>query len=170
VLLWVELWLAVSGRGHRAVRARNFFLAVNLLVYVVQVVFWVVTLLKSGDQPMAQEVIDFFFAGVSLCCAVLFLLFGVLLLSHLSASGDAASRGTRSEVLWITVLCGLCFLGRCAGLLYRALDQDISVDFRFWLAFYPGTEIVPLAITLFVLRKMPQKATASSQELLLTVQ
>lgn len=66
------------------------------------------------------------------------------------------------QVGTVTVICTLCFLARAAFIVLATVDkEDYSLDVLrhpiLNIAFYSSVEIVPSALVLYILRKLPPK-------------
>lgn len=123
--------------------------------------------LVSGKQAqLGKELSGCFLACVSAAAAFAFLLFGgrlFLMLRHFPIESRGRAKKLR-EVGAVTVICAACFLFRCGITAWSAFDQeDADLDVLkhplLNLIYYTGAEIVPTALVLFILRKLPPKKT-----------
>ncbi|CAF2083127.1 BnaAnng22260D [Brassica napus] len=159
VLFWAEIYYqarAVSTDG-----LRPSFFTINALVYVVQIVLWLVLWWK----PVHVTVIisKMFFAGVSLFAALGFLLYGGRLFLMLQRF-PVESKGRRKklqEVGYVTSICFTCFLIRCIMMCFNAFDDAADLDVLdhpiLNFIYYLLVEILPSSLVLFILRKLPPK-------------
>ena len=70
------------------------------------------------------------------------------------------SRGKRSklkEVGWVTLICTTCFITRAGLLIFSTVDVAIDVNEFFIGGYYLVVEILPSALVLFILRKIPPR-------------
>ncbi|CAG7868897.1 unnamed protein product [Brassica rapa] len=159
VLFWAEIYYqarAVSTDG-----LRPSFFTINALVYVVQIVLWLVLWWK----PVHVTVIisKMFFACVSLFAALGFLLYGGRLFLMLQRF-PVESKGRRKklrEVGYVTSICFTCFLIRCIMMCFNAFDDAADLDVLdhpiLNFIYYLLVEILPSSLVLFILRKLPPK-------------
>ncbi|XP_068646925.1 tobamovirus multiplication protein 3-like [Aristolochia californica] len=159
VLFWAEIYYqarAVSTDG-----LRPSFLMINLVIYAIQLLMWVLLWWKPVKIMLILSKV--FFAGVSLFAALGFLLYGGRLFLMLQRF-PVESKGRRKklqEVGYVTTICFTCFLVRCIMMCFNAFDKaaDLYVlnhpilNFLYYLL----VEIIPSALVLFVLRKLPPK-------------
>ncbi|GAB4848179.1 Tobamovirus multiplication protein 3 [Ancistrocladus abbreviatus] len=159
VLFWAEIYYqarAVSTDG-----LRPSFYMINAVVYVVQIVLWLILWWKPS--PALVILSKMFFAGVSLFAALGFLLYGGRLFLMLQRF-PVESKGRRKklqEVGYVTTICFSCFLVRCIMMCFNAFDKaaDLNVLNHPILNFiyYLLVEILPSSLVLFILRKLPPK-------------
>ncbi|XP_024993860.1 tobamovirus multiplication protein 3-like [Cynara cardunculus var. scolymus] len=159
VLFWAEIYYqarAVSTDG-----LRPTFLTVNAIIYAIQIGLWLVIWWK----PVRVLVIlsKMFFAGVSLFAALGFLLYGGRLFLMLQRF-PVESKGRRKklqEVGYVTSICFACFLIRCVMMCLNAFNKAANLDLLehpvLNFIYYLLVEILPSALVLFILRKLPPK-------------
>ncbi|XP_045825520.1 protein TOM THREE HOMOLOG 1-like [Trifolium pratense] len=159
VLFWAEIYYqarAVSTDG-----LKPSFYTINIVVYVVQIILWLVLWWK----PVSVLVIlsKMFFAGVSLFAALGFLLYGGRLFLMLQRF-PVESKGRRKklqEVGYVTTICFLCFLIRCIMMCFNAFDKNADLNVMdhpiLNFIYYLFVEILPSSLVLFILRKLPPK-------------
>ncbi|CAI5474020.1 unnamed protein product [Closterium sp. Yama58-4] len=82
------------------------------------------------------------------------------------------SRGRRKklhEVGFVTLICFSCFIIRAAVIAYSALVSsswlDVVEDPWLNVAYYACVELIPAALVLYILRKLPPKRNANTQAL-----
>ncbi|KAL0865021.1 hypothetical protein Bca101_044139 [Brassica carinata] len=126
VLFWAEIYYqarAVSTDG-----LRPSFFTINAVVYVVQIVLWLVLWWKPVHVMIIIS--KMFFAGVSLFAALGFLLYGGRLFLMLQRF-PVESKGRRKklqEVGYVTTICFTCFLIRCIMMCFNAFDDAADLD------------------------------------------
>ncbi|CAL0306058.1 unnamed protein product [Lupinus luteus] len=159
VLFWAEIYYqarAVSTDG-----LRPSFYTINAVVYIVQIVLWLILWWK----PVSVLVIvsKMFFAGVSLFAALAFLLYGGRLFLMLQRF-PVESKGRRKklqEVGYVTTICFSCFFVRCVMMCFNAFDKAADLDVLnhsvLNFIYYLLVEILPSSLVLFILRKLPPK-------------
>lgn len=159
VLFWAEIYH--QARSLPTDKLRIIYISVNGAVYLIQVGFWIYLWLDYND------VVDFigkiFIGGVSFVAAIGFLIFGGRLFFMLKRF-PIESKGRRKklqEVGFVTIICFTCFLIRSVMVLVSAVDSDASLDVLdhpiLDFIYYMVVEILPSAIVLFILRKLPPK-------------
>ncbi|KAI3923218.1 hypothetical protein MKW92_042883 [Papaver armeniacum] len=159
VLFWAEIYYqarAVSTDG-----LRPSFFTINGVVYAIQVALWLIMWWKPIHLMIVLSKI--FFAGVSLFAALGFLLYGGRLFLMLQRF-PVESKGRRKklqEVGYVTTICFLCFLTRCIMMCFNAFDKAADLDVLnhpvLNFLYYLLVEILPSALVLFILRKLPPK-------------
>ncbi|KAM7482284.1 hypothetical protein LguiB_006867 [Lonicera macranthoides] len=99
----------------------------------------------------------------SFCAALGFMIYGGRLFVMLRRF-PIESRGRQKklhEVGFVTGICCTCFLIRCFVVALSAFDEDVDVDVLdhpvLDLVFYMVVEILPSAMVLFILRKLPPR-------------
>ncbi|KAJ3689675.1 hypothetical protein LUZ61_018839 [Rhynchospora tenuis] len=159
VLFWAEIYYqarAVSTDG-----LRPTFYVINAVVYTIQIILWLVLWWK----PIRPLIIlsKIFFAGVSLFVALGFVLYGGRLFLMLQRF-PVESKGRRkklNEVGYVTSICFTCFIVRCIMMSINAFDKAADLDvldhpiLNFF--YYMLVELLPSALVLFILRKLPPK-------------
>ncbi|XP_008813656.1 tobamovirus multiplication protein 3-like [Phoenix dactylifera] len=159
VLFWAEIYYqarAVSTDG-----LRPTFYTINGVVYAIQIALWLLLWWKPVRAVLILS--KMFFAGVSLFAALGFLLYGGRLFLMLQRF-PVESKGRRKklqEVGYVTTICFSCFLVRCIMMCFNALDKAANLDVLnhpiLNFLFYLLVEILPSALVLFILRKLPPK-------------
>uniref|UniRef100_A0A452YS08 THH1/TOM1/TOM3 domain-containing protein n=1 Tax=Aegilops tauschii subsp. strangulata TaxID=200361 RepID=A0A452YS08_AEGTS len=159
VLFWAEIYYQARAMSTDGLRPTFYW--INGVVYAIQIILWLVLWWK----PVRVMVIlsKMFFAGVSLFAAFGFLLYGGRLFLMLQRF-PVESKGRRKklqEVGYVTTICFTCFLIRCVMMCLNAFDKAADLDvlshpiLNFF--YYLLVEIVPSAMVLFILRKLPPK-------------
>ncbi|KAK1324980.1 hypothetical protein QJS10_CPA01g00163 [Acorus calamus] len=159
VLFWAEIYY--TARAANTDGLRPTFYTINGVIYAIQIALWLVMWWKPTRVVLVLSKI--FFAGLSLFAALGFLLYGgrlFLMLQHFPVE----SKGRRKklqEVGYVTAICFTCFLIRCIMMCLNAFDKAADLDvmnhpiLNFF--YYLLVEIIPCALVLFILRKLPPK-------------
>ncbi|TVU31889.1 hypothetical protein EJB05_23594 [Eragrostis curvula] len=180
VLFWAEIYYQARAMSTDGLRPTFYW--INVVVYAIQIILWLVLWWK----PVRVMIIlsKMFFAGVSLFAAFGFLLYGGRMLANILTVHNftltlyklisrlflmlqrfpVESKGRRKklqEVGYVTTICFTCFLIRCVMMCLNAFDKAADLDvlnhpiLNFF--YYLLVEIVPSALVLFILRKLPPK-------------
>ncbi|XP_024959222.1 tobamovirus multiplication protein 1-like [Cynara cardunculus var. scolymus] len=159
VLFWAEIYH--QARSLPADRLRPAYFIVNGLVYFLQVCIWIYMRFSKG--AVAVEVAELFFSVISLCAALGFIIYGGRLFVMLRRF-PIESRGRQKklhEVGFVTGICCTCFLIRCVMVAVAAFNKDADIHVLSHpildLVYYLIVEIVPSALVLFILRKLPPR-------------
>ncbi|KAL8462739.1 hypothetical protein ACS0TY_033673 [Phlomoides rotata] len=119
------------------------------------------------DNSIAQFIGKIFIAVMSFIAALGFLLYGGRLFFMLRRF-PIESKGRRKklhEVGSVTAICFTCFLIRCFVVVLSAFDSDASLDVLdhpvLNLIYYMLVEILPSALVLYILRKLPPKRVSA---------
>ncbi|MCL7025695.1 hypothetical protein MKW94_017106 [Papaver nudicaule] len=163
VLFWAEIYH--QARSLPTDKLRIVYISVNSGVYFIQVCLWIY--LWINDNDVAESVLKIFMAVVSLIAALGFLIYGGRLFFMLRRF-PIESKGRRKklhEVGSVTAVCFACFLLRCFVVALSAFDKDASLDVLdhpvLNLGYYLLAEILPSALVLFILRKLPPKRVSA---------
>ncbi|XP_074275347.1 protein TOM THREE HOMOLOG 1-like [Silene latifolia] len=158
VLFWAEIYY--QARGVSTDGLRPSFYTINAVVYIIQIVLWLILWWK----PIHVLVIlsKLFFAGVSLFAAFGFLLYGGRLFLMLQRLEESKGRLKKlQEVGYVTTICFTCFLIRCVMMCFNAFDKAADLDVLdhpiLNFTYYLLVEILPSSLVLFILRKLPPK-------------
>ncbi|CAM8975128.1 unnamed protein product [Rhodiola kirilowii] len=159
VLFWAEIYY--QAKSLPTDKLRIVYLTVNGAVYLVQVGVWVY--LWIDDNSVVEFIGRIFIGVVSIIAALGFLFYGGRLFFMLRRF-PIESKGRRKklhEVGSVTAICFTCFLVRCIVVLLSAFDSNASLDVLdhpiLDLIYYTMVEILPSALVLFILRKLPPK-------------
>ncbi|KAJ4777902.1 Tobamovirus multiplication protein 3 [Rhynchospora pubera] len=141
VLFWAEIYYqarAVSTDG-----LRPTFYVINAVVYTMQIILWLVLWWK----PIRPLIIlsKIFFAGVSLFVALGFVLYGGRLFLMLQRF-PVESKGRRKKLNEM-----------CINAFDKAADLDVLDHPILNFFYYMLVELLPSALVLFILRKLPPK-------------
>ncbi|XP_060203519.1 tobamovirus multiplication protein 1-like [Lycium barbarum] len=163
VLFWAEIYH--QARSLPTDKLRTFYISVNGAIYFIQACIWVY--LWINDNSFAEFIGKIFIAVVSFIAALGFLLYGGRLFSMLRRF-PIESKGRRKklhEVGSVTAICFTCFLIRCFVVVLSAFDADASLDVLdhpvLNLIYYMLVEILPSALVLYILRKLPPKRVSA---------
>uniref|UniRef100_A0A0D6R9Q1 THH1/TOM1/TOM3 domain-containing protein n=1 Tax=Araucaria cunninghamii TaxID=56994 RepID=A0A0D6R9Q1_ARACU len=159
VLFWAEIYYQAINSSTDMLRPA--YATINGVVYFIQVCLWIYV---GVDQNSVSEAVGkLFFAVVSFCAALGFLIYGGQLFFMLRQFPNE-SRGRRqklTEVGFVTAICFTCFLIRCVVVAISAFEKDADLDVLdhpiLNLIYYMLVEILPSALVLFILRKLPPK-------------
>ncbi|KAK1682257.1 hypothetical protein QYE76_043105 [Lolium multiflorum] len=163
VLFWAEIYH--QARSLPTDKLRLIYAAVNAIVYIIQVCIWVY--LGINDNLLVELVTKIFVVAVSAVALLGFAVYGGRLFVLLRRF-PIESKGRKKklyEVGTVTTICCTCFLIRCIVVAVSAFDDDVSLevldhpilDFFYYLL----TEILPSALVLFILRKLPPKRVSA---------
>ncbi|KNA14168.1 hypothetical protein SOVF_109930 [Spinacia oleracea] len=162
VLFWAEIYYQAKSLSTNNLRI--WYIAVNCIVYVIQAFIWI--FIWMHDTRFAETIGQIFIAVVSIIAALGFLLYGGRLFNMLRRF-PIESKGRRKklhEVGSVTAICFTCFLIRCFMVVLSAFDSDASLEVLnhpvLDLIYYTVVEILPSALVLFILRKLPTKRAA----------
>ncbi|XP_076882841.1 tobamovirus multiplication protein 1-like [Bidens hawaiensis] len=163
VLFWAEIYH--QARSLPTDKLKTTYVCVNVGVYVIQACIWIY--LWIDDNSTVQFVGKIFIAVVSFMAALGFLIYGGRLFFMLRRF-PIESKGRRKklhEVGSVTAICFTCFVVRCFVDVLSAFDAEVSLDVLdhpvLNLIFYMLTEILPSALVLFILRKLPPKRVSA---------
>ncbi|XP_050210622.1 tobamovirus multiplication protein 1-like [Mercurialis annua] len=159
VLFWAEIYH--QARSLPIDKLRPTYYIVNGFVYLIQGCIWIY--LRVSKSPVAEELSKLFFSAISFFAALGFLIYGGRLFVMLRRF-PIESRGRQKklyEVGCVTAICFTCFLIRCFVVAFSAFDMKVDLDVLnhplLNLMYYMVVEIVPSALVLFILRKLPPK-------------
>ncbi|XP_008802197.2 tobamovirus multiplication protein 1-like [Phoenix dactylifera] len=159
VLFWAEIYH--QARSLPTDKLRPTYMIINGAVYIIQICIWVYV--KISSKPAAIEAAKVFLAIVSFSAALGFLIYGGRLFFMLRRF-PIESKGRQkklNEVGFVTTICCTCFLVRCFVVSLSAFDKDADLDVLdhpiLNLIYYMSVEILPSALVLFILRKLPPK-------------
>ncbi|MED6216404.1 hypothetical protein PIB30_007382 [Stylosanthes scabra] len=148
VLFWAEIYY--QARAVSTDELKPSFITINAVVYAIQIILWLILWWKPVHAMVILSKI--FFAGVSLFAALGFLLFG---------GSDLHGFLFLIQVGYVTTICFLCFLVRCIMMCFDAFDKNADLDVLAHpilnFIYYLLVEILPSALVLFILRKLPPK-------------
>ncbi|XP_028095561.1 tobamovirus multiplication protein 1 [Camellia sinensis] len=159
VLFWAEIYH--QARSLPTDKLRIVYISVNGGMYFIQVCIWIY--IWIDDNSVVEFIGRIFIAAVSFLAALGFLLYGGRLFFMLRRF-PIESKGRRKklhEVGSVTAICFTCFLIRCFVVILSAFDSDASLDVLdhpiLNLIYYMLVEILPSALVLYILRKLPPK-------------
>ncbi|PKI61010.1 tobamovirus multiplication protein 1-like [Punica granatum] len=164
VLFWAEIYH--QARSLPTDKLRVVYISVNAAMYFIQACIWIY--LWIHDNSVVEFIGKIFIAAVSIIAALGFLLYGGRLFFMLRRF-PIESKGRRKklhEVGSVTAICFTCFIIRCIVELVSAFDSsNASLDVLYHpvlnLIYYMLVEILPSALVLYILRKLPPKRVSA---------
>lgn len=159
VLFWAEIYYQARSLSTDTLRPAYYI--INGGIYFIQACIWIYVGVR--DDSASEAVAKLFFAVVSLFAALGFLFYGGRLFFMLRRF-PIESKGRRkklNEVGFVTAICFTCFVIRCIVVALSAFDKDADLDVLdhpiLNFIYYMLVEILPSALVLFILRKLPPK-------------
>lgn len=159
VLFWAEIYYQARSIPTDCLRPAYYI--INGGVYFIQGCIWIY--LGVDDNSASEAVAKLFFAVVSLFAALVFLFYGGRLFFMLRRF-PIESKGRRkklNEVGFVTAICFTCFVVRCIVVSVSAFEKKADLDVLdhpiLNFIYYMLVEILPSALVLFILRKLPPK-------------
>jgi len=165
VLFWAEIYHQARNPRSPPSALRPVFVLVNVAVYTLQVALWIYLGVTEERHRAntAQVVVAVFMAVVSTMAAGGFVLYGGRLFMMLRRF-PVQSPGRRKklkEVGCVTSICTTCFTARALVIAYSTINDSAAIDVLghpvMNLVYYLSVEILPSALVLFILRKLPPK-------------
>jgi len=156
ILFWAEITLlARNRRSVYSKRVRPLYFILIAFVYIVQIAIWIT--IVSTSKPVVDQVDNIFYCLISLVAAVGFFYFGghLYLMLKNNPIESAGRKSKLREVLYITAICTICFVGRSILYVVLTFEPSLSVNPVTVAVYYVVSEILPAFIVLFVLRKLP---------------
>ncbi|GFP79065.1 tobamovirus multiplication protein 1 [Phtheirospermum japonicum] len=145
VLFWAEIYH--QARSLPTDKLRTLYVSINGVIYFIQVCIWVY--LGINDNSAAEFIGKIFIAVVSFIAALGFLLYGGRLFFMLRRF-PIESKGRRKKLHEVVL---------------SAFDLDASLDVLdhpvLNLIYYTLVEILPSALVLYILRKLPPKRVSA---------
>lgn len=159
VLFWAEIYH--QARSLPTDKLKFIYIFVNCAIYIIQICIWIY--LWINDNDVVESIGKIFMAVVSFVAALGFLIYGGRLFVMLRRF-PIESKGRQKklhEVGSVTAICFTCFLIRCIVVGLSAFNSSASLDVLdhpiLNLIFYMLTEVLPSALVLYILRKLPPK-------------
>lgn len=163
VLFWAEIYH--QARSLPTDKLKTFYVSINAGMYIIQAGIWLY--LWFNDNSAVDLIGKNFIAVVSFVAALGFLIYGGRLFIMLRRF-PIESKGRRKklhEVGSVTAICFTCFLIRCFVVVLSAFDSDASLEVLdhpvLNLIYYLVVEILPSALVLYILRKLPPKRVSA---------
>ncbi|CAN6452256.1 unnamed protein product [Victoria cruziana] len=160
VLFWAEIYH--QARSLPTDKLRVVYMSINGGIYFIQICLWIYIWIK--DNTVVDSIGSIFIAVVSFVAAVGFLLYGgrlFMMLRRFPIESKGRRKKLHEQVGSVTAICFFCFLIRCFVVALSAFDSDASLDVLdhpiLNLIYYMLTEILPSALVLYILRKLPPK-------------
>lgn len=170
VLFWAEIYYQALSKPTE--NLKRTFVGINAAVYAAEVSMWLYSYSGGGaHKDIGRQISGIFLALLSFAAASAFLLYGGRLFFMLQRF-PIDSRGRRSklqEVGLVTSICATCFLFRSFMVARSAFDRehadlDVLGHPVLNLLYYSGAEIIPSALVLYILRKLPPKRSQEGYE------
>ncbi|KAJ3674883.1 hypothetical protein LUZ60_005499 [Juncus effusus] len=166
VLFWAEIYYQANQTPNvHTDKLRTVYLSVNAVIYAIQVCIWIY--LWIDDSSIVELIGKVFIAVISLMGDIGFVFYGGRLFNLLRRF-PIESKGRRKklhEVGSVTAICFTCFLIRCIVEIISAFDPGVSLEVVdhpiLDLFYYMVTEIIPMALVLFILRNLPPKRVSA---------
>ncbi|MCO5572660.1 hypothetical protein L7F22_026418 [Adiantum nelumboides] len=159
VLFWAEIYH--QARSLPTEGLRPIFLVFNGIVYTIQVCIWLAEWITMSEATTVTA--RLFLAVISIIAALGFLTYGgrlFLVLRRFPIESKGRQKKLR-EVGSVTAICFTCFLIRAVVAAGAAFNDTANVDSLYHpilnLFYYVIVEIIPAALVLFILRKLPPK-------------
>ncbi|XP_057540421.1 tobamovirus multiplication protein 1-like isoform X2 [Amaranthus tricolor] len=153
--------LKPKARSLSTATLRSWYISVNCIIYVIQVLIWVY--LWMHESGVVEYIAQMFFAVVSLIAALGFLLYGgrlFYMLLHFPIESRERKKKLH-EVGSVGTICFTCFLIRCFMVVLSALDDNASLEVLVHpvlnFIYYMYVKILPSVLVLFILRKLPSR-------------
>ncbi|XP_019193133.1 PREDICTED: tobamovirus multiplication protein 1-like [Ipomoea nil] len=167
VLFWAEIYY--QARNFPTDNLRFFYASINAGIYSVQASFWIFLWITDVRNGVVDVIWKMFTAAVSCTAALGFLLYGgrvYMILRWYPIEFRGKRRKTR-EIGSVTVICFSCFLVRCfmvaaSGFNYIATVDDVNHPVLS-LVYYMAAEILPSALVLYILRRLPPRRLPADQ-------
>lgn len=166
VLFWAEIYR--QARSLPTEGLRPAFLIMNGVVYVAQVCIWLSEWITVSEVTVI--IARLFFAVISIIAALGFLTYGgrlFLVLRRFPIESKGRQKKLR-EVGSVTAICFSCFFIRTVVVAWAAFDSSADVDVLnhpiLNLLYYVIVEIIPSALVLFILRKLPPKRLSGNYQ------
>lgn len=138
-------------------RLRPIFFTVNVTVYLVQILFWILLFCLDKYNQQISIAENMFFCCISLLASLGFVFYGgrlYLLLKNFPL--DTAGRASKlREVGSVTAICTFAFIGRAILLAFSTFAPWVDLNPYFVGLYFFLVEVLPSLLVLFVLRKLP---------------
>lgn len=158
ILFWVEIYHHSLSSTYKF---RISYFSINGAIYLIQACIWIYIGVNNNNiTELLLFIGKIFIAIVSFIASLGFLIYGgrlFLLLQRFSSIESRRGRNKLQEVGSVTTICFTCFFIRYFMVVLscfddRALDPPVSN-----LIYYMFVEILPSALVLYILRKMPPR-------------
>jgi len=149
-------------------KLRPIFMTINMIVYLALVACWLLLFFLYNHTFAIDIAVNIFLSIIYICAGIGFIVYGGRLYLMLRQF-PIESRGRSSklkEVGWVTLICTSCFFIRAGLLIFSTVDRAIDVNDIFIGCYYLGVEILPSALVLFILRKLPPSKDSRSGSLI----
>jgi len=167
VMFWANIFHTAHNRPPEFVkRVRRGLKSANVVVYLVQITFWVLLNFVAKTQSELNTIVILFHVQVVLLCVLTtfgFILYGgslYFLLRRFPINSIGQRRRLLREVGWVTTICCASFPIRAIWvLLFIARSSYHEVSFVVCGSYFFVVEVVPSALVLWILRRMPSPKT-----------
>lgn len=163
VLFWAEIYH--QARSLPTDKLRVIYISINCSIYFIQVCLWMY--IWINDNSVVELLVKISMAVMSFLAVLGFVVYGGRLFFMLRRF-PIESKGRRKklhEVGSVTTICFICFLVRCIVVILSAFDAEASLDVLdhpvLNLIYYTLAEILPSALVLYILRKLPPKRVSA---------
>ena len=166
VLFWSDIYHAARGEAARTRRARTTFYAVNVVAYATELGIW--SLMAFGKEKWRGDALERASSGTlafaSASVALAFAFYGSKLYVMLREFPEGLTTRAKKirEIGSVTAVCVTAFAVRCVVLFLATGGEakyavDVYASKTMNVAYYVAVEILPSALVLYVLRKLPPK-------------
>lgn len=162
-LFWAEIYH--NARNESTKKPRMACYALNIGTYAAELTIWIA--LGVSKSPKALVNLERASSGTlalaSVILALAFAVYGIKLIKMLRLFPEASVGRTKKlrEIAAVTACCVSAFAARSVMLFLSARDTKYAVDIyaskTLNIAYYTSVEIVPSALVLYILRKLPPK-------------
>jgi len=158
ILFWGEIIYHARNQSLSfSLKLRPVFMTINMLVYLILVACWLLLFFLYNHTFVIDIAVNIFLSFIYICAGIGFIVYGGRLYIMLRQF-PIESRGRSSklkEVGWVSIICTTCFFVRAGLLIFSTVDRAIDVNDIFIGCYYLVVEILPSALVLFILRKLP---------------
>ncbi|WVZ25387.1 hypothetical protein V8G54_003931 [Vigna mungo] len=161
VLFWAEIYK--EARGEPSQKLRPAYAIINGFIYLICLWIYMWIYMIASKTATGLEAAEFFLSVISFFALLGFLLYGGRLF-FMFRGFPIESRGRQKklyEVGSVTIICCTCFLIRSTLLAFSGFGKNTDLDVLnhpiLNLVYYLMVEIVPSALVLFILRKLPRR-------------
>ncbi|KAG2653077.1 tobamovirus multiplication protein 3-like [Panicum virgatum] len=167
-LFWAEI--LYQARGLMTDQLRLGFYTINVVVYALQGFLWLCLWWNPNHSMLVIS--KLFIAVLSFFTALGFLLYGgrlFLMLKYFPLESKGRQQKLR-EVGRVASICFSCFMARCIMMCFDAFNKEADLDVLdhpvLNFLYYLLVEILPSALVLYILRRIPAKLQLSQYHLL----
>jgi len=134
-------------------------MTINMIAYLILVACWLLLFFLYNQTFIIDIAVNIYLSIIYLGTSVGFIVYGGRLYSMLKQFPiESPGRSSKlKEVGWVTLICTTCFVVRAGLLIFSTFYRAIDVNDIFIGGYYLVVEILPSALVLFILRKLPPK-------------